>query len=336
MVFRTTFFFGLLFAALVVGFFILQPYATGLILAITLAVVLRPVYRYLLKFVPNKIISALIVTILTMLLIAGPLAAIVSQIIIQAGEFYNNLAQGAWTSVRLPLGSLVEKFPALASFQNTGSAFGEYLQSGAGWLIGNFGDLFSGLASFGINTLVGLFALYYLLKDGAQFKKNILELSPFSEQETKNIYTKLALSIKSVWAGTLLIALVQGLLAGVGFWIFGLPQPALWGTLTIITALVPVVGTALIWLPASIYLFSTGATGMALGLFLWGAILVGSIDNFLRPKLIERYMKVHPFFILVSVLGGLSLFGPLGFLLGPLVLSLILALLEIYPEFLKS
>jgi predicted PurR-regulated permease PerM len=139
-----------------------------------------------------------------------------------------------------------------------------------------------------------------------------------------------------VWAGTLFIALIQGLLAGVGFWIFGLPQPALWGTLTIITALVPVVGTALIWLPASIYLFSTGVTGMALGLFLWGAILVGSIDNFLRPKLIERYMKVHPFFILISVLGGLSLFGPLGFLLGPLVLSLILALLEIYPEFLKS
>ncbi len=336
MVLRTTFFFSLLLAALVVGFLLLKPYAAGLILAITLAVVLRPVYRYLLKFLSNEIVSALLVTILTVLLIAGPLAALISQIIIQAGEFYNNLSQGAWSSVRLPIGDWVEKFPALAPFQNAGSSLGEYLQGGAGWLIGNFGNLFSGLASFGVNTLIGLFALYYLLKDGGRLKKIILGLSPFSEQETKNIYAKLSLAIKSVWAGTLLIALIQGTVAGIGFWIFGVPQPALWGTLTIITALVPLVGTALTWLPASIYLFSTGEVGMALGLFLWGAILVGSIDNFLRPKLIERYMKVHPFFILVSVLGGLSLFGPLGFLLGPLVLSLILALLEIYPEFLKS
>lgn len=335
MALRTTFFFGLLLVSLAVGFLLLKPYATGLLLAVTLAVVLRPLYRRLLKYLPHAGTAAFLMTVLAVLIIVGPLAAVLSQIVSQAAEFYSHLAQGSWDAVRLPLGNLAEKFPGLAAFQGVSSSFGEYLQSGAGWLIGNFGDFFSGLASFGMNTLVGLFALYYLLKDGSRLKNFLLSLSPFREPETKEIYSKLALSIRSVWAGTLSIAVIQGILAGIGFWIFGVPQPALWGTITVVTALVPAIGTALVWLPAAAYLFSIGETSMALGLFLWGAVLVGSVDNFLRPQLIERYMKVHPFLILVSVLGGLSLFGPLGFLLGPLVLSLILALLEIYPEFLS-
>ena len=126
------------------------------------------------------------------------------------------------------------------------------------------------------------------------------------------------------------MALIQGILTAVGFALFGVPNPTLWGSVAAIAALVPSVGTALVLFPAILFLYWSGAALSALGLLLWGATAVGLIDNFLGPKLAGRGMRLHPFLILLSILGGIALFGPIGFLLGPLVLSMLFVLLEIY------
>ena len=126
------------------------------------------------------------------------------------------------------------------------------------------------------------------------------------------------------------MALIQGILTAVGFTFFGIPNATLWGSVAAITALIPGIGTALVLLPAILYLYFSGETLFAVGLLLWGMTAVGLVDNFLGPKLVERGMRLHPFLILLSVLGGVGFFGPLGFLLGPLVLSLLFALIEIY------
>jgi predicted PurR-regulated permease PerM len=133
--------------------------------------------------------------------------------------------------------------------------------------------------------------------------------------------------------GSLFIALIQGCLTGIGFAIAGVPNPALWGSVAMISALIPGIGTSLVLIPGILFLFGTGHPGPGFGLLAWGALAVGLIDNFLSPKLLGRGTNLHPLFILFSVMGGLALFGPLGFLFGPLVLSLWSALISIYQAF---
>ena len=127
------------------------------------------------------------------------------------------------------------------------------------------------------------------------------------------------------------MAVTQGLLAGIGFTIFGVPNAALWGFITVIAALVPILGTSIVLTPIIIYLFAFDTLFSAIGLLAWGMLAVGLIDNFLGPKLMQRKIRIHSFLILLSVLGGLSLFGPIGFLIGPLFLALLSTLLDIYP-----
>ena len=176
-----------------------------------------------------------------------------------------------------------------------------------------------------------LLALYYLFVHGSDFKARIIALSPLSDHYDRDITDKLQLAVTSVIKGVLVVAVVQAILCGLGFAIFGIPNAALCGSIAMIAALIPAFGTALVMIPAVLYLAITGNVGAALGLAVWGALLVGLVDNFLSPMLMSRSIKIHNFFILLSVLGGLALFGPVGFIAGPLVLSLFFALLDIYP-----
>jgi len=155
-------------------------------------------------------------------------------------------------------------------------------------------------------------------------------LSPLQDVHDEEIFNKLTLATNSVIKGNLIIVLIQGAMAALGFFLFGVPSPVLWGAVAAVAAVIPGFGTALVVAPAIIYLLFNGETSSAIGLFIWGLTAVGLVDNILGPKLVERGMKIHPFLILLSILGGLALFGPLGFLFGPLVLSLFFALSEIY------
>ncbi len=170
----------------------------------------------------------------------------------------------------------------------------------------------------------------YLFKDGSKMKKAIVIFSPLRDIHDEAIISKLALAVKSVIGGNVVVAIVQGILTAVGFMMFGVPNAGLWGSVAAIASLVPTVGTSLVVVPAVLYLFFSGNILFAVGLAIWGFTAVGLIDNYLGPKLASRGMKIHPLLVLLSVLGGIALFGPLGFILGPLILSLFGALTEIY------
>jgi predicted PurR-regulated permease PerM len=156
-------------------------------------------------------------------------------------------------------------------------------------------------------------------------------LSPLPDKYDSRVIQRLHDAINSVVRGALLIALIQGIVSGVGLSIFGVPNAVLWGSLAVIAALIPYVGTAAVITPAVVYLFLIDRTGAAIGLAIWGVVAVGLMDNFLGPRLVNRGIKLHPVVILLAVLGGLVFFGPLGYILGPLVVSLLFALLDIYP-----
>ena len=175
-----------------------------------------------------------------------------------------------------------------------------------------------------------LISLYFFLKDGAGFKEWIIVLSPLDDKYDKEIFKRMRSAVSAVFVGSLLIALVQGILVGLGLAIVGVPNYILWAFVAALSALLPGIGTGLVTIPAILYLYVLGDVFQAVFLAVWSVALVSLIDNVLLPVFYSRGTEVHPLAILFTVLGGLIVFGPVGFLLGPIALSIFLALVDIY------
>jgi predicted PurR-regulated permease PerM len=191
-------------------------------------------------------------------------------------------------------------------------------------------DIFSTTLSALFSFVLLLLTIFYFLKDGKNWENMIIKFSPLSDTNDEKIINKLSQTINSVMKGTIFISLVQGILMAIGLSIFGVQHAAIWGVVAAITSLIPSIGTALVSVPAIIFLFLTGHIIPAIGLTVWSIIVVGTIDNFLTPYVIGNKINIPPFLILFSVLGGISLLGPIGVLIGPLTISLLYTLTEIY------
>ncbi len=323
----------LLAGIFVLAFFIFKPFLYALILAIVFATVFEPLHKKMLAMTREKMgLAALLATVSVLVVVVVPLAFLGIQIFQEATQLYSSLvsnvgADGLSRGVSDTIQSLTRFSPVPIE---TSFGVNQYLKQGLSWLLQHLGPLFANIAQAMLGVFIFLVALYYLFKDGHKLKAAVVALSPLQDIHDETIFNKLSLAINSVIKGSLAVALIQGILTAVGFAIFGVPNAALWGSIAAITALIPGIGTALVLLPAILYLYFSGATLSAGGLLLWGVTVVGLVDNFLGPKLVERGMRLHPFLILLSILGGIGFFGPLGFLLGPLVLSLLFAFLEIY------
>ena len=328
----------LLSGIFILSFFIFKPFIFALILAIVFATVFDPIHKKALIITrERKGLAALLTTFFVLVVVVVPLIFLGIQVFQEATELYSFLIENSGevdisSNASLAIQNLTSFSPARVNSLDVNL----YLKQGLNWLLQHLGPLFSGFAKVIISIFIFLFALYYLFKDGHKLKKTVIALSPLQDIHDETIFNKIAIAINSVVRGNLTIAVIQGILTAVGFTIFGVPNPFLWGSVAAISALVPSIGTALVLLPAILFLYFSGETFSALGLFLWGMMAVGLIDNFLGPKLVERGMRLHPFLILLSIFGGISFFGPLGFLLGPLVLSLLFALLEIYSAISKE
>lgn len=303
------------------------------------ATVFEPIHNRALALVRGqKGIAALITSVIVLIVVIAPITFLGIQIFQESTGLYsylvqNNTATGISRTVEDAVHSFNKFLPAQIHFSLD---LNLYLKQGVTWLLQQIGPLFANVAQVALGVFVFLAALYYLFKDGHQLKAAIVKLSPLQDAHDEAVFHKLALATNSVIKGSLVVAVIQGLLTTIGFVIFGVPNAALLGSIAAIAALIPGVGTALVLVPAILYLFFSGATLPALGLLLWGMTAVGLIDNFLGPVLVGHGTKLHPFLILLSILGGIGLFGPIGFLLGPLVLSLLFALIGIYFTILKE
>ncbi|MDP3799834.1 MAG: AI-2E family transporter [bacterium] len=330
------FFVAIFLAVLGLNLAMLLPFVGAVVIALTLATIFGPVYKRINNFLNNKESLASFVTVLLVLLIIViPIAFLGTLVVKESSIVYLIFKDGSGETYVNNLNRIINSKLQLISPDvsfNVKLAFEKIMD----FFVRNLTGVFSGISGAIFSLFLSLMALYYLLKDGGKFKKVITSLSPLNDEDDDEIFNKLSKTVSSVVKGSLLVALVQGVLSGLGFLFFGIPNPAIWGAIAIISALIPVVGTALVLLPAIVYLFSIGSAGAAFGLLLWGVVIVGGIDNFLRPKLFERGINIHPFFILISVLGGLEFFGAIGFLLGPLLLSLLFSLLDIYKKEFKS
>lgn len=179
-----------------------------------------------------------------------------------------------------------------------------------------------------IGMVLTLYMLFYFLRDRRTILASIAVLSPLSRADTLRLFGDVDDTVHATVYGTLVVAMVQGTLGGLMFWWLGLPAPLLWGVLMGVLAIVPVLGAFIVWIPAALFLLLDGSGGKALVLTLWGAIVVGGIDNLLYPMLVGRRLKMHTVLAFVSIVGGLALFGSAGLILGPVIFAITRMLLE--------
>ena len=327
-----TFFLILTGIVLVLLYFIFQPYLAALFFALVFYIVFEPVYHFFSRFCFGKKSIAAFLTIVSILVIIFfPFIFFGYFLFEDALDLYGRLQNGQIESGVIPrafasLEEIITRYIPAASVN-----IEEYVNGALGSVLSNLSSFFSKFFGVLIQLVITLFALFFFFKDGAHFKEKLYAASPLSDTYDKQIWTKVRLAVNSVVRGSLSVALIQGMLTGLGFALFGVPSPFVWGAMAAVAALIPAVGTALVLIPAILYLFFTGDTTHAIGLLVWGVVAVGLIDNFLGPIFIKRGIKIHPLLILLSVLGGLSFFGPVGFLAGPVILSVFLTMLELFP-----
>lgn len=326
---QTVFFLTLLTGALVLLFFIIKPFFSSLVLAFTFAIVFYPIHRRLVSlFGGRKSVASFTTILLILLVVLLPLFFLGAQVFSEGRSFYLNNQDISRFLEIIPVGHSAMVQEWVLSFT---SNLNYYLQQGIAWGLTHVGDVFSSIAQFFLSVVISLIATYFLLKEGPELKKKLIHISPLSDRFDRQIIDRLQLAVSTVIRGALVIAVIQGILSGIGFTLTGVPNPALWGTVTMFASLIPGIGTALVMIPCVLYLVLSGHLVMGIVLALWGTTAVGLIDNFLSPYLVGRGVKIHGFIIMLSVLGGLGIFGPVGFLMGPLVVSFLFALLDIYP-----
>lgn len=329
------FFLALLGGVGLLTIIIFLPYLTPIILAGTFAVLFQPLHQWVRAHLHGYEKLAALTTLLVILVaVLVPLWFIGLQTFEEAQRFYQSGGSGNNSIVDRAsdyINTIVGRIAPGANLD-----IPQLSREAAAWLIGHSAAFFSGFVTVILYFFLTIISLYYFLKDGSKFTQVIAHWSPLPTRYNEEILEKLEVAINSVIRGTLLIAIIQGIITGIGFSIFKIPNPILFGSTAIFAALIPGIGTALVLLPAIFYLFLTGDIANGVGLTIWGMLGVGLIDNILGPIIIERGINIHPLLILFSVLGGLSFFGPIGFIMGPLVLSLLFALLKIYLEFIKK
>ena len=332
---RFYFFTAVFIIALFIVGIIFYPFIGALALAIVLAALIAPIHEWVFAKIKNRVASALIVTSLTTCAIILPAIGIVILLVDEVRSISEHVMRYDFEHSLPFVAEWKEKMfqilPATASID-----VGQILQNSLNNLSSHIGTAVAGTANLILKFFVAVIALYYFFKDGKKFLYEIVKLSPLKDMEDVAIVHKLDAVTHSLIRGTLVIAVLQGLFVGIGFVLFGIPNPVLWGFIAAVSALIPTLGTSIVTAPAIVYLFVTGDFVAGVGLLAWAALIVGLVDNIIYPKIVGNDAKIHPLFVLLSVMGGIILFGISGFLLGPLFLGFLVALSEIYKAKIKE
>jgi predicted PurR-regulated permease PerM len=323
------FFFGLLIAVLILVLALFKPFIAPIALAFMTAIVVKPLYQNtLLSLKGRRTWAATFMVLFVLLVIMIPLAVIIHQVVIESINFYADVRSGTTGGFDTLMSYVID--PLQRFFPGFDPDVKGYVGNLVDGFVNNASSIFSSTASVALGIFIAIVALFYMLRDGHTFREVIVRLSPLSDQYDNDIIDKVERAVNSVVRGSLFTSLIKGILASIGFAVFGVPHAILWGTITAIVSLLPGIGAGLTIIPAMLYLIVLDRVGASIGLGIWGLIVVGLVDNILMPIVVGKGFTVHPLLVLLSVLGGLAFFGPVGLFLGPLVIALFSALVEIY------
>lgn len=337
---RSIFFFSIIFLLALAMLFLLRPFLFPIFWAAVIAIMFYPAYQWLLLHTKMPSMSAGITLLMVIATIILPLILISTLIVNESISFYDRFSQST-------------------DFQNT-SAISERLESS--WLesysdkieeiwtkeapnltkrISTF--LLSSLKDITQNTLRFLFllfimfySLFYFLKDGPKLLQRLMHLSPLGQQYEEILYERFTSTARATLKGTLIVGSIQGIIGGLLFWATGIEGAFVWGVIMTGFAIIPAVGPSIVWFPTGLILLALGQTIPGLIILLVGIFVISLIDNILRPKLIGKDIQMHPLIAFFSTLGGLIAFGISGFVIGPVIAALYLAVMSMYDHYYKN
>ncbi len=341
--FYSTFLLLILAASLVLAYIVLRPFVDILIIGVVLATLFQPVHRKIAGLCGGRATpAALLTTVLIFSCLIIPvfvfLGALLAQGVLSVNALQTKLATIDFNAlfsheaVAPYLGWIQEHLPFLNIKKLALQADLLSLSKNAGQILLNSGTTIIGnVFVLTMNFVILIFVLFFLIRDGEAMLGYARYLLPLSTSQENRIFRQLDDVAKSVILGAFVIALAQGAAGGLGLFIVGIP-PFFWGCMMGFASLIPVVGTAIIWLPVSIYLILTGQWQWGVFLIGWGAVVVSSIDSIIRPILMQNRSKMSTFWVFLSIIGGIKFFGALGILYGPLVLGFAMVMLSLYGE----
>ncbi len=319
------------------------PFLTPFILASVLAVMVNPVNSWLNRRLHRLGLTTFLTTCATVLLLGTLLTIAGFTLVQELSATYDalsrrSLVEGGWPALFThTIDRVVEALATHLPLDREAirSELLNEMTTVAGYLHDNLGAAVGGLSSVLIAGLLTTVFLYFLLRHGEDWIDRLAVLTPLDPSVTARLFQTMHDSVVANVNGVFAVAFGQGLFLGLGFWFVGVRSPVLWGTIGGLASIIPVVGSPLVWLPVVGGFLFTGSYGKALLLGLWGMLVVGSVDNVLRPFVVRAHDKQHPLLIALGAVGGTYAFGVLGILLGPVVVSLVAALLKEIQELLS-
>lgn len=319
---------------------ILRPYAGAILWGTVLAIVFAPLNRYLrVQMRQRRSLAAGATLLLIIVLVLFPVALIVESLIDEGTTVYGRIESGeldvgGWLQgiyAALPgwAVDLLNRF-GVTNLETLQTRLSGFLTSGAQLIATQALNIGQYTFGFIVALFVMLYLLFFLLRDGDLLSRRLREAIPLSPGRQRNLAGRFTTVIRATIKGNLVVAVVQGTLAGLIFWILGVNAPVLLGVLATLLSLLPAVGAPAVWLPVALYLFATGEVWRAVVLAVFGALVIGSADNILRPILVGKDTKLPDYVVLISTLGGLAVFGANGFVIGPVIAALFVAVWEIF------
>lgn len=326
--------------ALVLAFLVFRYFLLTFTVAVSLALLLAPLHASLTRRLRGRrwLAAALLVMLCTVTLLV-PVFTYGTLLTQQAASFVE------WVGPRLQPEeldklwgqTLPERYPVLMkwvrNFTGGGSAMTLLSASLSNlaavanrWL----GVGLANLAAALLDVVILVMMLFFLLRDGEELRESLRGISPLTRGQETQIMDHLTSTVRGVLQSMVIVPLVQGVLGFLGFWLFGVPAPLLWGVMVVFAALIPILGSPLAWVPAAVYLMATGSEAQGFGLLAYGIVVISGVDNVLKPLILSGAARIHTMLGFLSILGGLFAFGPKGLIAGPVVLSLVLSAYRIY------
>jgi predicted PurR-regulated permease PerM len=317
---------------------ILWPFSGAILWATVLAIVFAPLYRRLARVVPHDL-AALATVLIILALVILPLTLTAASVVEEATGLYQKIQSGDWDFGQV-FQQVLDALPAwardgldrvgltdLSAFKGRLSAA---LVTGSKFIAAQALDIGKGTAGFFVSLAVMLYLLFFFVRDGEALAKRITGAIPLRPEQQRALIGKSTTVVRAMFKGNIFIAAVQGALGGLIFWVLGIHAAVLWGVVMAFLSLLPAVGSAVIWLPVAAYLLATGSVWQGVVLILFGTFVMGLVDNFLRPILVSKDTQMPGYLVLISTLGGIAVFGLNGFVLGPVIAALFIAVWDIF------
>jgi predicted PurR-regulated permease PerM len=343
---RTAFVLLLVTAVTALFLAVAWPFLKPLLLGALLAGLFHPLYRWITRLLGGRpSLGAAVTLLLLLVLVLGPISVFLGIVVQQALTVSDQAIP--WLTQHLGAAStfnlnewVMQRFPALAKYMPSQEQLLEQVGTAAktagAFLVTLASRMTVTTASFLLNLFVMLYAMFFFFKDGHKILERIFYYLPLSDEDETSMLARFTSITRATIKGTLVIGIIQGALGGIAFRVAGIEGAALWGTIMTILSIIPGIGAPLVWVPVVIVLFVNGQYVTATLLLVWCGAVVATIDNFLRPLLVGRDAQMPDLLILIGTLGGLFLFGPMGFIVGPIICGLFLTVWDIYGTTFKA